>query len=214
MAQKTAPPIPPETVMEHYMEMNNEIDRDVHRLREAHGGSPCPPTCFECCRNTATMAISEVEGQHLKEGLRQLPKAVQAHIFKKATRSIEKLEQSGYTSENITADSGMNAIDALKGKPEAECPLLIGGVCSVYEHRPVICRVWGYPINNGSDLACCKKTFIGQRRLFKPIDYSGYWRECRDLSESLGAKQKTPNCYLVVRLLAEVGRDKSTTSAE
>jgi Fe-S-cluster containining protein len=149
------------------------------------------------------MLISEVEAQNLKKGLEKLPEELRAHILKKANRSIQKLKQLGYAHEQMMIDAGMAATELLKGRREAECPMLIGGVCSVYEHRPMICRVWGYPIDNGNELACCRKTFIGQRRLFKPIDYVRYWRGCRDLSKALGVEQKTPNCYLMIRLLTE-----------
>lgn len=206
MQAKTDESTQRKTVMAQYQALVDEIDKDVDQLRRQRGSSPCPSNCFDCCRNTATIPISEVEGQYLKEGLSRLPSEVRTHILKKATRSIRKLEQSGYTDDKITLNVGMEAIEAVKGKPAGECPMLIGGVCSVYAHRPVICRVWGYPINNGNELACCRKTFIGQRRQFKPIDYHRYWRASRDLSEQLGAQQKTPNCYLVARLLTQIDK--------
>ena len=196
------------SVMGQYRHLMREVETETQRLYEARGSFPCPSNCFDCCRNTATMLISEVEGQDLKVGLKKLAPEIRAHIRKKANRSVRRLEQIGYSHEQMTRDAGMEAVEVLKGKPEAECPMLIGGVCSVYEHRPLICRVWGYPINNGSELACCRKTFIGQRRLFKPIDYARYWKTCRDLSKKIGTEEKTPNAYLVVRLLAEEGDAK------
>ncbi len=192
-----------ENVMKAYHELVAEINQDVVRLREEYGRVPCPSNCFQCCLNTSVIPISEVEARDLKTGLDALPQQVRAHIRQKAQRTIKVLENNGYSPGNMVKDSGMEAIEVVKGKPIGECPMLIGGVCSVYEHRPVICRVWGYPIDNGNELACCKKTFIGQRRNFKPLKYADYWRRCKDLSESLGALQKTPNCYLVSQLLAE-----------
>lgn len=202
--------------MERYRQLAEEVESQTQQLREKRGGSPCPSGCFQCCRNTATMAISEVEAQDVKIGLKKLPLEIQAHILRKARRTIRKLEKLGYAYEALTGEAtsasndllkitqrGMEATELLKGKPEGECPMLVGGVCAVYEHRPMICRVWGYPIDNGKELACCYKTFIGQRRQFKPIDYARLWRECRDLSEQLGVESKTPNCYLVARLLTE-----------
>ncbi len=190
-----------EQVMAAYNGLVAEITRDVRRLREEYGRLPCPTDCFKCCRNTATMPISEVEARDLKRGLDALPQQIRRHIRKKADRTIAVLQAAGHSQEKMVQDAGMEAIQLVKGKPVGECPMLIGGVCSVYEHRPVICRVWGYPIDNGNELSCCHKTFIGQRQKFKPIDYSGYWRRCKTLSEALGATQKTPNCYLVSRLI-------------
>lgn len=193
------------SVVEQYRHLMEEVHLETQRLYEARGSFPCPSTCYDCCRNTATMLISEIEGQDLKVGLKKLAPEIREHIRKKAKRSVRKLEQIGFSHERMTRDAGMESVEVLKGKPEAECPMLIGGVCSVYEHRPLICRVWGYPIDNGRELACCRKTFIGQRRRYKPIDYARYWDTCRDLSEKIGAEEKTPNAYLVVRLLAEEG---------
>lgn len=149
------------------------------------------------------MAISEVEARDLKIGLEALPAEIRSHIRQKAEQSIKKLKAHGYDVENIMPDAGMEAIGVIKGTPEGECPMLIGGVCTVYEHRPVICRVWGYPIHSSNELACCHKTFIGKRRRFRPLSYDRYWKVCQNLSTALGATRKTPNCYLVSQLLSE-----------
>lgn len=189
--------------MNAYHELLDEIQCDVERLRKAVGGVPCPANCFSCCRNTATMAISAVEARDLKVGLERLPAEIRSHIRQKAEQSIRKLKAHGYDAENITPEVGMKAIDAIKGTPEGECPMLLGGVCTVYEHRPVICRVWGYPIHNSNEIACCNKTFLGKRRRFPPLNYNRYWRVCQNLSAELGATEKKPNCYLVSQLLSE-----------
>lgn len=192
-----------EQVMKAYNKLVTEINQDIERIRTEYGRVPCPQNCFQCCRSTSTIPISEVEGRDLKIALDALPQPIRQHIRNKAEQTIRILEAKGYTVETMIQDSGMNAIEEVKGKPYGECPMLIGGVCSVYEHRPVICRVWGYPIDNGKELACCKKTFIGQRRNFIPVKYAEYWRRCKKLSKVLGADQKTPNCYLMLQLIEE-----------
>ena len=190
-------------VMVKYNQLVTEINKDVDRIRQEYGRYPCPTDCFQCCNNTSTIPISEVEARHLKIGLDALPKQVKSHIHKKAQQTIKVLESKGFTSDSMVKDSGIEAINIIKGKSYGQCPMLIGGVCSVYEHRPVICRVWGYPIDNGSELACCRKTFIGQRRDFNPVKYSLYWQKCKTLSEELGVFKKTPSCYLVSQLIEE-----------
>lgn len=192
-----------EQVMTTYQQLVDEVTQDIERLREEYGKGPCPSDCFKCCLNTSTIPISEVEARDLKIALDALPEPIRQHIRQKAQQTINVLESKGFTPDKMIKDSGMEAIDVIKGKSYGECPMLIGGVCSVYDHRPLICRVWGYPIDNGREIACCKKTFIGVRRNYNPIDYATYWRRCRELSEELGAKEKTPNCYLVLELLEE-----------
>ena len=193
--------IEPDQVMTKYNQLVSEINQDVDRIRAEYGRYPCPTNCFQCCNTTSTIPISEVEARHLKIGLDALPKPVRTHIREKALQTIRVLETKGFTEDSMLKDSGIEAIEIIKGKSYGQCPMLIGGVCSVYEHRPVICRVWGYPIDNGKELACCKKTFIGQRRDFNPVKYDLYWQKCKTLSEELGVFKKTPSCYLVSQLI-------------
>ncbi len=188
--------------MQTYHELTAEITKEVQRLRKEYGRFPCPADCFECCKNTATMAISEAEARDLKVGLDALPLQLRMHIRQKAERTIRALEAEGYNAKNMAAQVGLDAIQVIKGKREGECPMLIAGVCTVYEHRPVICRVWGYPLHNGNELACCHKTFIGQRQRFIPLNYTRYWRECQMVSKQLGVERKEPNCYVVAGLLS------------
>ncbi|MCG9128151.1 hypothetical protein JT359_11170 [Candidatus Poribacteria bacterium] len=191
----------PAQVKEKYRQLVSEINQDVDRIRQEYGKYPCPTDCFQCCNNTSTIPISEVEARDLQIGLNALPRQIRLHIYNKALKTIKVLESKGFTSDSMVKDSGLEAIDIIKGQSYGQCPMLIGGVCSVYEHRPVICRVWGYPIDNGNELACCRKTFIGQRRNFNPVKYSLYWQKCKTLSEDLGVFKKTPACYTVLKLI-------------
>ena len=191
-----------QSVLDAYRKITNEIDVETQRLQAQIGGSPCPINCYDCCHNTATMTVSGIEARDLKIGLQKLPKEIQSHILEKADKSIIKLEATGVSEENISETSSMNMPSALKGSPEGACPMLVSGVCTVYNHRPIICRVWGYPIKNKDKTGCCWKTFIGQRTKHAPIQYNHYWEECRDLSRAIGNNSRTPNCYLVKRLLS------------
>ncbi|HIE28156.1 TPA: hypothetical protein EYP66_12790 [Candidatus Poribacteria bacterium] len=188
-------------ILAEYLYLTRDIDRQTANLRMYLADRLCPPTCYACCVNTATLLFAEVEGLYLKEALEALPVEVRDYVLKKAKRAIRRMENLGYTMEKMVDDAGNKAIDAIKGSPEAECPMLVGGVCVVYKQRPVICRIWGYPMFNGDKVSCCNKTFKGKRDKVKPINYVHYWRETKRLSKELGADEKTPNCYMVVRIL-------------
>lgn len=46
---------------------------------------------------------------------------------------------------------------------EGECPLLVGGLCAIYEYRPFICRSHGLPLlsmgDDGWELSHCELNF-------------------------------------------------------
>ena len=194
-------------ILKEYRLLTKEVDEQTAGLRTQLGEQMlCPPNCYGCCITTATLPVSEVEGLDLKDGLTTLPKSVRNYVLRKADRTIRKLASSGYSLENIVPDSGNKALDSIKGSLETECPLLIAGVCSVYNHRPILCRIWGYPMFNGNEVACCRRTFKGKKDKVKPIDYTYYWHEIKNLSKRLGADEKTPICFLVVRLLESLSR--------
>ena len=194
-------------ILAEYRLLVEEIGEQTANLRIQLGGQiPCAPNCYGCCITTATLPISEVEGLDLKNGLIALPESVRSYVRWKANRTIGKLTSLGYSLENIIPDSGNKALDAIKGSQEAECPLLIGGVCSVYKQRPILCHIWGYPMFNGDEVACCRRTFKGNKYKVKPIDYTYYWNELKRLSKKQGADEKTPICYLVIRLLESLPR--------
>jgi len=194
-------------ILKEYRLLAKEVDEQIAHLRTQLGGQmPCTPNCYGCCITTATLPISEVEGLDLKDGLVALPESVRSYVRWKANRTIRKLKSLNYSLENIIPDSGNKALDAIKGSQEAECPLLIGGVCSVYKQRPILCRIWGYPMFNGDEVACCRRTFKGKRDKVKPIDYTHYWSEVKRLSKKLGADEKTPICFLVVRIVESLPR--------
>lgn len=190
--------------LEYYHRMNREIDYLCIRLRNELGHPPCPADCYSCCLNTSTLLISKIEGLDIKEGLRQLPRPIQEDIYEKALKTIIKIDSLGFTEDQIVDGESLSVADTMIGMPESKCMMLVGGACAIYDHRPLICRVWGYPIKNGDKLSCCHKTFLEKRYSVKPLNFSLYWKICQDLSARIGAKKKTPFCYMTKRILDEL----------
>ncbi len=76
-------------------------------------------TCRAGCDGCCRhLTLFWVEGIALTEALRELP-AEQAHVIREQARAAT---------------------------PDGPCPLLINGLCSLYEARPLICRTHGFPI--------------------------------------------------------------------
>jgi len=128
----------------------------------------------------------------------KLPKEIQNAIFEQARRASRRLLEMGHPAEELTRKE---AIGLLRGRSEGICPFLIGGVCTCYEHRPIICRSWGYPMNTGDEVVLCEKIFSKEEiDRADSIDYSYYWGEAQRLSRLLGFERSYPMCYMVLKL--------------
>jgi len=71
--------------------------------------------------------------------------AVEAAVIRKASRRLSG-KARGLISENGKKRTGY-------------CPYLIGGACSIYVSRPVICRTHGYPLMIGGKITFCGMNF-------------------------------------------------------
>jgi Fe-S-cluster containining protein len=47
------------------------------------------------------------------------------------------------------------------------CPLLKDGACSAYEHRPLICRIWGVTIPMTCPHGCRPERYLTEREAFQ-----------------------------------------------
>jgi len=188
-----------EQVMDRYRKLISDLDARCAELRSKYKPTfPCGVECCLCCLNTSTLFISAVETLYLREGVERLPKEIQNAIFEQARRASRKLLEMGHPAEKVTRKE---AIGLLRGRSEGICPFLIGGVCTCYEHRPIICRAWGYPMSSGDEVVFCERIFSKDEiDRADSIDYSHYWNEAQRLSGLLGFERSYPMCYMVLKL--------------
>ena len=69
-------------ILEEYLCLTKDIDRQTANLRAHLAGRLCSPTCYACCVNTATLLFAEVEGLYLKEGLDTLTAEGRDYVLK------------------------------------------------------------------------------------------------------------------------------------
>ena len=193
-----------QVAMAKYLALLDAVDRDVERARKLPGYVGCPLTCADCCHAASILPVGVAEMEHLLDGFAALPDDVRAYVLDRARRAVALLEAHGVTPEGILSDPLGRASDLLDGRPEAPCPFLVGGVCSVYAHRPLICRVWGTPIFTGKGVDCCPKTFRERTiAIDDAVPYLDYWRKARTLSGSIEKEEKEPMAFLLLRKWAE-----------
>ena len=125
-----------------YLNICARVEHEFARNRERYGERMrCGPGCSDCCHQL--FQITEIEAAHISDGVRQLPPQRRRKLDERSRRYIE----------------GRRQLVAATGEPEAwgslpppgarlACPALEDGVCTIYEHRPLICRRFGMPIYN------------------------------------------------------------------
>lgn len=187
--------------MAKYLTLLDDLDAGVRAVQKDPNYLGCPVNCHDCCHSGSVLPVGLVEGEHLLDAFERLPEDVQVFVLGKARRAVKLLVAHGLDAATVVRDPVGIASSVLEGRPEASCPLLVGGVCSVYPNRPLICRAWGIPLSTGKDVNCCPKTYRNP-----PSDpamafpYDAYWRKARVLSESMGQGEKEPLVFLLLKL--------------
>jgi len=102
----------------------------------------CHAGCDGCCYQQLT--VFPVEAHHLAQAVAALPPEARQHL-------LARLQQA----------DPWHMVD-----PPSPCVLLEHGRCSLYDHRPLICRIHGFPISStmierrdGGQRDCCPLNF-------------------------------------------------------
>jgi Fe-S-cluster containining protein len=121
---------------------SREVDEEFGRNRRLHGDRiQCRAGCADCC--SQLFQITEIEAGIISRGVRALDPAAREQLRSRAER---------YMTERRALVEGIGEPEAWGQLPppgaRLPCPALEDGVCSIYEHRPLICRKFGIPLWN------------------------------------------------------------------
>ena len=131
----------------------------------------CRPGCTQCCRGAFT--IDALDAMRLKEGMEQLRAShpeTAAEIEARAREWIAA-HAASFPGDPATGLLGTTKADQARfdefaeSAPDTFCPALdpATGLCTVYQWRPMICRVFGPPTRPepGCPLGICELCFKG-----------------------------------------------------
>ena len=128
----------------------------------------CRPGCTQCCHGA--FAINALDAARLQSGMQSLETADPhtAEAIRDRARTWIAEHASDFPGNLDTGILGTSEEDQTRFEDfanDAPCPALNPqtGLCDVYEHRPMTCRVFGPPVRvaGGEGLACCELCFIG-----------------------------------------------------
>lgn len=157
---------PPETLSS----LQAQTDRWFERASASLLGQlPCRAGCSHCCIGPFPITMLDITG--LQEGLHQLPILEREAIVRRASGQAAAMEAAyPLLARSPFLDQWADSeIDRLVEQFQAAlCPALgEGGLCRLYEHRPLACRSMGIPEEDASLVngACAVQTFVPIVRL-------------------------------------------------
>jgi Fe-S-cluster containining protein len=127
----------------------------------------CRPGCTQCCLDP--FPITQLDVLRLREGLAVLAvrdKQRAAEVQARARAAWKRL-RSSFPGDPVTGvldeEECVSERFAVFGVGEP-CPALDPntGLCDLYEHRPLTCRLFGLPVRSGDDgVGVCELCFTG-----------------------------------------------------
>jgi Fe-S-cluster containining protein len=118
------------------------LDYLCFAVDRAYPEIPCSKGCSHCCHNQL-FRVTQVEWEVVREGLLALPDEKRKQVMENAWRmyashyeALEGMAEAWSDGDNISKELHV-------GTPKT-CPFLLENRCSIYEHRPAICRGYGY----------------------------------------------------------------------
>lgn len=132
-----------------YGELLGEVDQWFMRCLVRHSGLiACHKGCSACCRGLFDITL--MDALYLKQGLDLLPTRTREAVV---TKSIRRLEEMSHLWPEFAPPWILNHIpeeqwgEMMPEEDETPCPLLSDqGICLVYAHRPMTCRLNGIPL--------------------------------------------------------------------
>lgn len=179
-----------------YLKVCEEVAREFQRNRDLHGGRiRCGKGCSDCCGQI--FQITEVEAAYISKYVKSLPDAQRKRLIEKARAYLPAREAL------MKAHGAVEAWGTLpKPGMRLACPALVDGACTIYEHRPLICRKYGMPLYNPQkpdQIFACELNFrpgeevVDDRLIQIQTEIYHHWRDVQaDYNDAGGKRDGRP----------------------
>lgn len=165
-------------ILQEYGELLSSVDSWFSRsMREVGEAVACAKGCSGCCRGLFDITL--LDACFLKRGFDRLSPGVRMTVMKKALRRLDDLKIDRPALEhpyilNIWPEAEWEPL--MPDEDETPCPLLgEDGLCLVYDHRPMTCRLHGIPLVDVSGEIFhdewCTLNFLGDDPLSNKVLY-------------------------------------------
>lgn len=179
-----------------YLDLTRAWGAEFSRNRRLHGDAiHCRRGCSDCC--SQLFHITEVEAAYISKGVKALA-AEQREQLRERAKSYLPQRRALLESRSVPDAWGALPPPGLR----LPCPALLDGACSIYNHRPLICRRYGIPLYNPQKpdrIFACELNFKPGAEITDPdlvqiqTDLDRRWRAVQtDYNESGGRRDPQP----------------------
>lgn len=170
-------------IFKEYDSLVAKADKIFQDMQKDYGQCiKCDIQCSDCCN--AIFGLFPIESAYINYHFNNLDEKNKAEILTRAEKSDKDLLAMQTKFQEFSGDP--KKITEAISKERIRCPLLNDEQkCSLYQHRPITCRVYGIPtIINGKIHACYKAGFE-KGQAYPAFDLDGIYRELYRLSTDL-----------------------------
>ncbi|RJR39765.1 MAG: YkgJ family cysteine cluster protein [Desulfobacteraceae bacterium] len=169
-----------------YEFLADKADGAFGEMQERHGSCiKCSPKCADCCH--AVFGLFLIEAAYIKQQFDRLPSEAKKEILfsiQETERGLRRLESKMRANEG---DPDMQA--QILATERVKCPLLNSeNECSLYDHRPITCRVYGIPTRIQGKARVCGKAGFEKGGSYPAFDLDSVYRDLFELSKELLAR--------------------------
>ena len=137
------------TILNRYQELLSEVDTWFTHCSLATGQQiACQRGCSACCRGLFDITL--LDARLLREGFGQLSQDTQQRVITAAEQSIAGIRTTWPDFNQPYLFNSYSEEEwelVMPEEDETPCPLLgQDGLCLIYEHRPMTCRLNGIPM--------------------------------------------------------------------
>ena len=140
-----------------YRQISKLADEAFARIQQDYTTCvKCRLACSDCCH--ALFDLSLIEALYINKKFKGLgDDQLRREIVDKANQADRRIIKIKRQAQNaVKAGENEEKVLIALGDERVRCPLLNDqNECDLYEHRPIICRLYGIPLNIGGKARTC-----------------------------------------------------------
>ncbi|GBF35693.1 glutamate synthase large chain [Desulfocucumis palustris] len=146
----------------------------------------CKIQCSDCCHSI--FGLFSIESAYLSHHFSRLDRKLRREILSRCEKTDRELLELEKRLKEAHGEDQQALLSAI-ARERVRCPLLNDeNKCSMYQHRPITCRVYGMPTVIGGKMHACWKAGFERGKQYPAFDLDGMYRELYGLSKEFLAR--------------------------